>query len=84
MTRKLTLSMDEDVIEKAKRLAAANNTSVSAMFARIVKGMDARKKGDIPIGPITRQALGIAKMPKGKSYRQVLTEALLEKYGIRK
>jgi hypothetical protein len=83
MTRKLTLSMDEDVIEKAKRLAAANNTSVSAMFTGIIRGMAKRTRSEIPIGPIARKATGIVKLPKGKSDREILTEALMEKYGFK-
>ena len=34
---KLTLSVEEDVAEQAKRLAKANKTSVSAMFSRFVR-----------------------------------------------
>jgi hypothetical protein len=37
VTKKLTLSIDEDVIKQAKKLAAQNHTSVSGMFTRIVR-----------------------------------------------
>jgi len=33
-----------------------------------------------PIGPLTRRAGGVIRLPKGKTARQVLEEALLEKY----
>ncbi len=36
------------------------------------------------LGPLTRKALGLAKLPPGKSYREILEEALLEKYGFKK
>ncbi len=84
MTRKLTLSIEADVIEKAKHLAAANGTSVSAMFTRIVRGMAARKKSEVSIGPIARKATGIVKLPRGKSDREILTEAIVQKHGLKK
>ena len=82
---KLTLSMEKDVIRTAKRLARQRKTSVSAMVTRYVRSMAApegRKR--IPIGPVTRRATGLARLPKGKSDRQVLVEALMEKHGLNK
>lgn len=81
---KLTLSIDENVVEKAKQIAEANNTSVSAMFTNFVQSMAASKPGRPKIGPITRRLTGIAKLPPGKDYREVLTDALMEKYGVGK
>ena len=84
MTTKLTLSADEDVVDQAKRLAAEQNTSVSAMFSRIIRGMARRKKSDADLGALTRQVAGIAKLPKGKRPRDVLSDALMEKHGLRR
>jgi hypothetical protein len=84
MTKKLTLSIDEEVIEQAKELAARENTSVSGMFTRMIRGMARRTKNEIPISPAVRKLIGIAKLPKGKTYEDILTEALMEKYGIDK
>ncbi len=84
MTKKLTLSMDEEVIKMAKRLAAENNTTVSAMVASYVKTVGAKRKSRIPIAPIARKATGIVKLPKGKSDRDLITEALMDRYGLRK
>ncbi len=84
MTRKLTLSADEEVIKQAKRLAAENRTTVSAMFARMIRAMASRQAGDIPIGPIASKATGLVKLPKGKTDRELITEALTDKYGRRR
>lgn len=83
--KKLTLSADEKVIAQAKRLAARQRTSVSALFASFVRAMS-RKQGlapEIPPDSITARVTGIASLPKGKSERDVLTEALQEKYDIK-
>jgi hypothetical protein len=80
--KKLTLSVDEEVIAQAKRLAAEQGTSVSAMFSRLVRAMAHRPGQKIEIGPITRRLTGIMSLPQGMTYREALTDALMEKYGI--
>jgi hypothetical protein len=78
---KLTLSVDEDVVESAKQIAEANKTSVSAMFSQFVRSITAMKNRRRKIGPLTRKLSGIVKVPAGKDYRELVTNALEEKYG---
>ncbi len=81
--RKLTLSADESVIEKAKLLAKEEGTSVSAMFERFVRLLLARRRAkDQTVGPIAQKATGMITLPRGKQARQILEEALAEKYGL--
>ncbi len=82
--KKLTLSAEEDVIKEAKRLAAENHTSVSAMFARWVRAVSGRRKQGRRerLGPLTRKALGLGKLPSDESDRELLEEALADKYGV--
>ena len=82
--KKLTLSVDEEVIRQAKRIAAEQGTSVSAMFSRIVRSMAHDEGRKIEIGPKTRSLIGIISLPEGMTWREALTEALLEKYEIKK
>ena len=79
---KLTLSVDETTVERAKEIARANGTSVSAMFSQFVESMDSPLPKDFKIGPLTRKLTGIAKLPPGKDYKEALSDALAEKYGI--
>jgi hypothetical protein len=85
-TVKLTLSADEKVVREARRLARKNRTSISAMFSRLVLAVSKREevKSDEELGPLTSKALGLAKLPPGKSDREFLEEALLEKYGFKR
>jgi hypothetical protein len=78
---RLTLNLEEDVIKEAKRIAAANETSVSAMFSQFVRSMANSRACEAKIGPLTRRATGIARLPPGKDYKEVLTDALIKKYG---
>ena len=81
---KLTLSVDESVLKKARRLARAGGTSISSMFSRFIESMAPRGGRPRRIGPRTRQACGLVRLPRGKDYRDVLAEALMDKYGLGK
>lgn len=78
---KLTLSIDEALVEKAKQIAEANNTSVSAMFSQFVQSMADRSSRPGKIGPLTRKLSGVISLPPGKDYKELLAEALMDKYG---
>jgi hypothetical protein len=80
--KKLTLSADPEVIEQAKRLADETGTSVSSLFERFIRLLARRHHGK-PLGRITRQASGIITLPRGKSERDVLADALAERYRIK-
>ncbi len=83
-TKKLTLSAPEDVITDAKRIAARNKTSVSAMFTRLVNAVSQSADNEqIPIGPVTRRASGIVTLPDGAEH-QLLADALEERYDSRR
>lgn len=79
---KLTLSANPEIIEQAKALAAEQGTSVSAMFERFIT-LAAAKRGDPrKIGPLTRRATGVVKLPKGRTPRALVEDALLDRHGL--
>ena len=78
---KLTLSVEADVVEQAKRLAAADGTSVSAMFSQFIRSMGG-KRSRPQLGPLTRKASGLISIPDGVSERRLIEDALLEKHGL--
>ena len=90
MDKKLTLRLDEALIEHAKRHAENNGKSVSQMFANFVTaldGLEARKQPTAESGfdvdallPVTRGLLGILKSDKEDDYKQTYHEYLKEKY----
>jgi hypothetical protein len=81
--KKLTLSADSEVIEEAKRLSSEMGTSVSALFVRFIRAL-AKKNTKPRLGRLTRQATGLVKLPRGKNDRDIVAEALEEKYGFKK
>lgn len=80
---KLTLSMDKKVVAQAKRIAKRDRTSVSAMFTNLVLAMAGRERqrADIPPDSIAARLTGAIKVPPGRTDRELVTEALEERYG---
>jgi len=83
-TSKLTLSADKELIQQAKKLAAENGTSVSAMFSRMLRAMTRARGSQEPTGPLTRKATGLIRLPSAAGDERLLEDALAGKYGIRK
>jgi hypothetical protein len=81
--KKLTLNAEPEVIAEARRLAKEQGTSVSAMFARVIRYLARRNEHPVRLGRVTRKATGLVRLPKGKNERQVFEEALLEKYDLK-
>ena len=80
--RKLTLTADASVITMAKRLAAERNTSVSALFSRLVVSMQAEQNAaSDDIGRLTRRASGLVTLPEGRPDHELLADALTDKHG---
>ena len=80
---KLTLNAESALINEAKKLAAERNTSVSALFSRLVAIMGRTEYAKpLTMGPITRKATGLLRLPSGRTSKEILAVALSEKYGL--
>jgi hypothetical protein len=81
-TVKLTLSADAALIAEAKTVAARRKTSVSAMVSGFLRTISRPEPGaSLSLGPITRRASGIVKLPSGRSDKDLLGDALAARYG---
>jgi hypothetical protein len=79
---KLTLSIEEKIAGQAKHIASERNTSVSAMFSQWIQAVASGPKQKVSLGRITRQVSGVIQLPDTKSDKDVLAEALEDKYGL--
>ncbi len=76
---KLTLSIDEQIIAQAKKIAAQNDTSISAMFSQYITSLtEPRKKPQLT--PLAKKASGIVKLDNSKTDKELLAAALKRKY----
>ena len=81
MNTKLTLTIEQSVIEKAKNYAKGHGRSLSDIvenyFKAIVREEEVVNKDKTPIANSLR---GSFKAPKGFDYKKELTNRLSEKY----
>lgn len=83
MSNKLTLSINQIVIEEAKRYARASGKSLSSIVEEYLKSLalnDEKNKRESTI-KIVRELKGSVKLPDDfTSYKGILEDALIEKY----
>ena len=78
--KKLTLSLDEDIIEFAHKLAKEKNDSISNMVGEFFRNMHKNRKEYVPRNPALRQLYGIlegADIPRDK---KGIRELILQKH----
>jgi Family of unknown function (DUF6364) len=80
MDAKLTLKLNEDVIEKAKEYARAKKTSLSDLIENYLQKLTSNKKSDKAITPLVKSLSGIISLPKDHNDKKDYTEYLTNKY----
>ncbi|MDR9417584.1 DUF6364 family protein [Gracilimonas sp.] len=79
MKKKLTLRLEDNLIEEAKEYAKSKNTSVSQLVADYFKAIDAQKTDKkAGFSPITSSLIGVLK--EGSSKKEDYKTYLEEKY----
>ena len=83
MNAKLTLSINQLVIEEAKRYAKSSGKSLSSIVEEYLKSLAQAEKSNKKQATleIVRELKGSVKLPKEfTSYKKILQDALIEKY----
>lgn len=83
MQSKLTLTVDQDVIESAKEYAKKNNRSLSNVIEEYLKSLSevTNLRGQPKLSKLVRELKGSVKDPDPtKSYKELLTDGLIEKH----
>jgi hypothetical protein len=81
MTTKLTLTLDDKVIRKAKSYAKAEGRSVSELVESYFKSLTgAEDKSPVDLSPSVKSLMGSFKAPKGFEYKDILQKEKLRKH----
>lgn len=82
MSTKLTLTIQEEVIIKAKEYAKNINRSLSNIIENYLKSLtkESEKDEEVKLTPVVRSLKGSFKMPSDFDYKEDLTKKLEEKY----
>jgi hypothetical protein len=81
MNTKLTLTIEQSVIEKAKKYAQHRDRSLSSLIENYLKALvNAEVSDEAELTPTVRRLRGSFKLPENFDYKQELTDRLSEKY----
>jgi predicted metal-dependent hydrolase len=83
MSTKLTLTIEDSIINKAKQYAKFKGYSLSKMienYLKIVASDTNLKNKEIEVSPIVKSLQGSFKAPNGFDYKKELVKALSKKY----
>lgn len=79
MNTKLTLTLEQDIIEKAKEYAKSKGRSLSDIIENYLKVV-VTEKPETGISPIAKSLKGSFKAPVDFDYKSQLADRLAEKY----
>jgi hypothetical protein len=81
MNTKLTLTIEQSVIEKAKKYANDKGRSLSSIIENYLKVITNEEDvSDIKLTPIVKSLKGSFKAPRNLNYKKELAKRLSEKY----
>ena len=87
MQTKLTLSIDKDLVEQAKKLAYKKGTSLSKLFQKLLIGeikAETTSDNGEPLPELSeklKRLYGSMELPKGLNEKEAREEYLLKKHG---
>lgn len=82
MNSKLTLTIEQEIIKRAKEYAKDKNRSLSDIIENYLKVLtkEEQKQKNKKLNPVVKSLKGSFKMPKNMDYKKELRNRLEEKY----
>ena len=80
MKKNITITVDEKLLESAKRYANHHNTSISHPVETYLKYLCNKKQSVEHISPLVRSLSGIITLPEDCNSKDDYTRQLIEKY----
>ncbi len=81
MDKKLTLSLNQKIIEKAKEFAKSNNTSLSKMIEAYFKSLTSTEnESELITTPLVKSLTGVIELPEDFDYKSSRSNYLLKKH----
>jgi hypothetical protein len=80
MTTKLTLTMEDKVIDSAKKYARQKGKSLSDIVENYLKSISTHEITTEDISPKVAKLKGVIKLPEDFDYKKEIGNALVKKY----
>ena len=81
MTTKLTLTIEDTVIDSAKKYARQKGKSLSDIIENYLKTISTAEDNEPVLSPKVAKLMGAVKLPDDFDYKQELAKALINKHG---
>ena len=78
----INVAVDSEVMRRAERVAALRRTTVAEMLAVALQTIGDMDFDLDSLPPLTRSAVGLARGVPDRPYKELLVDALIEKYGL--
>lgn len=82
MITKLTLTMEDQVIDSAKKYARQNGKSLSSLVENYLKSITTHEEHAPLLSPKVAKMMGVIKLPEDYDYKKELGNALIKKYNL--
>lgn len=80
MDTKLTLRLEQTIIEKAKEYAKSNRTSLSKLIENYLLSITEDNRSKEQITPLVKSLSGILDLPSDFDHKKGYTDFLIDKY----
>lgn len=80
MNTKLTLNVDKNVIERAKKYAKSNRTSLSNLIENFLGSLTQKEEGKSKVSPLVESLTGVIPYESEEDYKKDYSEYLNKKY----
>ena len=80
MTTKLTLTIDDSIIDSAKKYAQKQGRSLSGIVENYLKSISQKDIKEEALSPKVLKLMGVIKLPKDYNYKNDLGNILAKKY----
>ena len=80
MDTKLTLKLDENIIDRAKRYAKQHEISLSGLIENYLKKITKEDKEELKITPLVKSLSGVLTIPEENDHRNGYANFLTDKY----
>jgi len=80
MTTKLTLTIEQEVIQTAKRYAQQKGRSLSDLIENYLKTLTGSESPEQELSPTVKRLMGAVKLPEDFDYKAALQSSIGEKH----
>lgn len=80
MKKRITITINKDLVESAKKYASAHDTTISHLMETYLNRLSNETPSAVEISPLVRNLSGIITLPEDYDSKEDYTRQVIEKY----